>query len=495
MIGMSAAHVRELVVVGSAAAAWMTATALGRAVAGTNIRISIVDTPVVDHGVGPCGGVEATLASFPTFLPWLGVDEEALLQASACAFSLGTEQSGWTAEDFFLPFGSTGAPIGPIAFHQLVLRLRELGTPVRLADYSLAALAARAGRFARPSPDPRSPLSSLGYGLHLDLDRFTATLRDGASRAGVTVVRQPFSSIERRTDGGIASLILADGTKLEGDFFFDCSGEQALLSTRVSPDVESWARWLPFNRMLSKKVPGPSPSPLHSTHQAEPAGWRRSVPLPSATHQSLFFSSEHLSEDQARIEGTVWADASMVRFEAGVRRQPWTANCLAIGSAALSADPLARTRLHLVQTAIQRFLRLFPASASGVEAREYNRLAAEEAAHLRDFLILPHKLNHRTGEPLWDACRAMTVPDSLAHKIALYEARGRVPLHDGETFETSDWVTMLDGLGVRPRRHDPFADGLPLDQVRHHLGRLSKVLGDAVLTMPPHSEFNAREAS
>jgi tryptophan halogenase len=37
--------------------------------------------------------------------------------------------------------------------------------------------------------------------------------------------------------------------------------------------------------------------------------------------------------------------------------------------------------------------------------------------------VLHYTANRRFGEPLWDHVRTMTLPDSLAHKLALFRGK------------------------------------------------------------------------
>jgi tryptophan halogenase len=159
-------------------------------------------------------------------------------------------------------------------------------------------------------------------------------------------------------------------------------------------------------------------------------------------------------------------------------------------------EPLQSTRLHLVETAIARLLSLFPHDpAEGAEAAEYNRLTANEADRIRDFLIARYKTNGRLGEPFWDACRVMAVPDELAYRIELYRSRGAVVLYDGETFEPRDWISLFDEQGVRPRRHDPLADAIPVEQLDRHLARLREVIINGIRPMPTHAQYLSRHCA
>jgi tryptophan halogenase len=126
------------------------------------------------------------------------------------------------------------------------------------------------------------------------------------------------------------------------------------------------------------------------------------------------------------------------------------------------------------------------------EASEYNRLTALQQDHARDFAALHYKLNGRQGEPLWDSCRAMRVPDTLEYKIRSYESRGRVALYDEEPLEETSWLNLFDEHGVRPRHYSPIADGFDRAELQAHVERVRAIMLDELAKMPTHGEYLSR---
>ena len=54
--------------------------------------------------------------------------------------------------------------------------------------------------------------------------------------------------------------------------------------------------------------------------------------------------------------------------------------------------------------------------------RAFNRSSDALDERIRDFLILHYTANRRFGEPLWDHVRDYPLPDSLHHKLRLFDA-------------------------------------------------------------------------
>lgn len=464
--------IRRVAILGGGVAGWMSALGLGRALHGSGIAIALVETGGPDHSIGPFGPGETAPPAFHGFLGEHGVDEDALLRAARGTFSLGAAFVGWAGAQsgWFLPFGDVGAAMGLVPFPPLVARLRAAGHPVRATDFSLAAVAAAAGRFARPSEDSRSVLSSYGYGLNLDKAALAAVCRDLAQ--SVTHHEAPFARAVRSENGDVVAIELEGGASIAGDLFLDCSGAAALLSQ--DHGYESWAKWLPCDRVIERSTAQKGIPPPYTHAGAHASGWLRSVPLIGGPSEAMLFASAHHSDDAA------------VTIHQGRRTRAWHGNVIALGAAAALIEPLYGHNLQLVHNAIARLIALFPNRAGGVEAGEYNRITAEEADRVRDFLIAHYKTNGRTGEPFWDQARAMPVPDALQYKLDLYASRGRMPMYDEEIFDRSEWIAALDGQGVHPRRYDAIADTIPEPAIIQHVTRLRELIVEAAKAMPNH---------
>jgi tryptophan halogenase len=179
-----------------------------------------------------------------------------------------------------------------------------------------------------------------------------------------------------------------------------------------------------------------------------------------------------------------------LRFTTGRRRKLWNGNCVAIGLAGGFMEPLESTSLHLVQSAVFRFLSLLPVAAvpDPTAEAEFNRLSIEEFEQIRDFIILHYTSNDRE-EPFWRACRDVSMPDTLAHRIELFRSRGKVARHNGQLFSDASWVAVMLGQGVEPGHWDPLADAMPLAELQAKAQSLHTKLHQAIARMPRHAEF------
>jgi tryptophan halogenase len=486
---------RRIVIVGNGIAAWMAAAALARAVRLEDWSICVVHASGEDR---TDRFADATLPFPRNGHVALALDEDRIVRDTGGAFSFGIALCGWSGPDatYFHSFGQTGASLGPVAFQHVVMRLRSEGVPLRLADYSMAALAAQAGRFRRPGADPRSVLSTCRYGLHLDCEKASSLFMSQAEAMGVETVADAVAGVELADDGTIASIRTERGKRIGGDLFLDCTGTDAqLIGELGNGRWEDWSAWLPCDSFVSARSATKDAPPPYSIATATRSGWIRRLPLQGADWLTGIHSREYCGPDEAldalrRSAGRELDDVRTGPMRFGRRTRAWQRNCVALGASAVLLDPVATSNLQLLCTAIDRLLKLLPAERSAwAESAEYNRLTALEQDHARDFAILHYKLNRRYGEGLWDACRTMPIPETLEYKCRSYESRGRIALYDEEPLEEASWLNLFDEHGVHPRHYSPIADGFTIDELENHCKRVRAIMIEELVKMPSHGDY------
>src|SRR5947209_14459342 len=183
---MSDYAIRKVVIVGGGTAGWMAAAALSASLPSGSVEIVLVES----DEIGTVGVGEATIPPLIAFNNMLGINEDEFLAATQGTFKLGIEFVDWGApgERYFHPFGPHGQDFRGVHFHQLYLREAKRRRLPDISEWSMSAAAASLGRFARPGPDARLPLSQLAYAFHFDAGLYARFLRTHAERGGVSRV-------------------------------------------------------------------------------------------------------------------------------------------------------------------------------------------------------------------------------------------------------------------------------------------------------------------
>ena len=495
---MSNGVMSRVVVVGGGTAGWMTAAALGRFCVP---RLSV--TLVESDEIGTIGVGEATIPSINVFNQSLGIDEAEFLAATGGTYKLGIAFDGWGNPDeaYVHAFGLVGSALGVVPFHHYWLRGRKLGIAKPLGHYILHTMAIAGNRFAHIERPPGSVAPPLPYAFQFDASLYAKFLRGFAERRGVVRQEGKIVAVERdQHSGDISAVLLANGTRVEGDLFIDCSGFRGLLiEQELEAGFEPWSEWLRCDRAIA--VPCGRVEPLMPLTRviARKAGWQWRIPLQHRTGNGHVFSSAHMSEDEAaaillaNLDGEKTGEPRTIRFVPGIRRKSWVRNVVAIGLSSGFIEPLESTSIHVIQTAISRLLDLLPAGEISQAARDdFNQRTRFEMERIRDFIIFHYHYNQREGEPFWDDLRSMSVPEPLQHKIDLFGSSGRVTASFDELFDARAWIQVMIGQNLIPASWNPIADQLPESRLREFLEGLERAHVEEVSRLPDHGAFVAK---
>ncbi|MCW3849507.1 tryptophan 7-halogenase [Sphingomonas sp. LB-2] len=501
---MTGEPISRIVIAGGGTAGWMTAAAMARML-GEDVSVTLVES----EEIGTVGVGEATIPPLHDFNRLLGFDENDFIRQTQATFKLGIEFVDWAriGDRYIHPFGVYGRDVQGVKFHQLWLRQSRLegGADVGpIDDYCLSVVAARMGRFTRPSANPAAVLSTLRYAFHFDASLYARFLRSFAEEGGVRRVEGKIASVEQNGETGfLEALTLEDGRRVEGDFFVDCTGFRSLLlGQTLGVGYRSWQHWLPCDRAVAvpSEVAGP-PVP-YTRASAGNAGWRWRIPLQHRVGNGLVYSSAHISDDEATrqvldgLDAPAAADPRLLRFTAGRRERLWEKNCVAIGLASGFIEPLESTSIHLIQQGITRLMALFPDKGfAQAEIDRYNRWLITEYELIRDFIILHYHATERSDSDFWNHCRTMEVPDSLAAKLALWRGKARSIREQDDLFTEDSWYAVLFGQRIIPQSFDPLVHGLPVEEAGRFMAHLRDVIGKTAAAMPSHGDFIAQNCA
>jgi tryptophan halogenase len=492
--------VRKVTIVGGGTAGWMTAAVLSQWL--SQVEIELVES----DEIGTIGVGEATIPHIRNFIGLAGLDPLKLMSESKATFKLGIQFVDWGApgESYIHGFGKIGRDMLWLHPHHvwLAARQRAPASVKPFERYSINCAACEKNRFDFPDRrSPNSPLADLDYAYHFDASLFARYLRAESEARGVSRIEGRIVQVGQEPESGFVERVkLADGREIEGDLFVDCSGMRALLiGEALGIGYDDWNQWLVCDR--AQAVPSASVTPLtpYTRSTARKAGWQWRIPLQHRIGNGYVYSSDLIGDEEvtesllANLDGEALAEPRPVRFRPGRRLTSWDRNVVAIGLSSGFLEPLESTSIHLIQTAVQRLLLLFPAEGfSDPDIAEFNRQTQIEYEDVRDFIIAHYKVTRRSGDPFWDHVRTMEVPGSLQERLELFRSSGRFFRRGAaELFTQESWVQILigQGLDIKP---DPVTSFVPTDELVSFLDEIARVVEDNANRMPDHGEFVRR---
>ena len=489
MSNMQNKFINRVVIAGGGTAGWMAAAALSRLV-GREISVTLVES----EEIGTVGVGEATIPTLLTINRLLQIPEPDFIKSTHGTFKLGIRFENWLHEGhaYIHSFGDTGKGCWAGGFQHFWMRGQQEGIALEYDEYCVELKAAEANRFGILSEH------KLNYAYHLDATAYGRYLRDMAEASGVKRIEGKIKCVNLvPADGFIESLLLEDGQVIEGDLFIDCTGFRALLiEDALQTGFDDWTHWLPCNRAWAVQTTLTGEPVPYTRAIAHDAGWRWRIPLQHRAGNGLVYCNEFLDDDAARsrllslIDGDPLIEPRPIRFTTGQRKRYWHKNCIALGLSSGFIEPLESTSIHFIQNGIMWLLLMFPDPIiSQASVDEYNQKLRAESERIRDFIVLHYAANARTGEPFWDYCRNIELPDSLAQRIALFKDAGRVFKPQEDVFSENSWVQVMMGQGVTPERYHNIADAMSSEQLEAFLRQIQDTVSNTVDALPNHGEF------
>jgi tryptophan 7-halogenase len=489
--------VESILIVGSGFAAWASAALLARATAG---RVALRVAAAADGGDAGESLMGSCRPEIPAAHYALGIEEPVFMRATSATFNLGTEFRAWSEPrgSYVHGYGDIGARLGPVAFHQLLSRVRLAGVNIPNPDeFSLAAVAARAGRFAHPVADKKSVASTYSYGYHFDVAAAAAWMRSVAERQGVRQLSAPVREVGLRDDGFLQSVTLEGGETINAQLFLDCSGPQSrLLGQALGVPFESWQQWLPCDRVMQLRTARAGNCAPSSIATARSAGWRLDFPLQHHDVHALFYSGAGCTDEQAAEELAAQPSRReettpvVSQWLNGRRREFWVRNCVAIGAAGAQIDPIGSTSIQLIYNSINRLIGLFPHEDCAAELiRQFNQRTIAEHERARDFAALHFGTSSRQDSPLWRERGSVRLPEPLEYRLKLFRQAGRLAAFDDEIFAEADWINAFLGQGIWPEQADPLTLSLEVESLVARATRLQQIIRQAADAMPIHQKY------
>lgn len=480
----------RVVIAGGGTAGWLTAYSLVTRL-GNLLDITLVES----DQIGTVGVGEATIPTMRTFHQLVGIDEREFMAATQATFKLGIQFDNWgkQGDSYIHSFGEIGQRAWMAEFHAFWMAAKQNGMDGSLDDYCLELRAAQAGKFATQVGS-----KPLNYAFHLDATAYAAWLSKKAQEAGVTRIEGKIVAADTDpVNGNLLSLKLEHGIDVAGDVFIDCSGFRALLiGEYLGVGYEDWSEYLAADSAIAVQTESTEAPVPYTKAIAHDAGWQWRIPLQQRTGNGLVYSSRFLSDDEAEkllldnLTGPTLTQPRKIKFKTGRRLKAWHKNCIAIGLASGFLEPLESTSIHLVTTALIRLMKLFPFSDNfGILAERFNQETTLELETIRDFIILHYHQTARDDSPFWNHYRTMKVPDSLAHRLAIFRENGYVWPDDVSLFRVDSWVQVMMGQGLMPRQFHHAGHLLPPDGLKQQLAALKQQIDKQLAQLPPHEQF------
>ena len=212
-------------------------------------------------------------------------------------------------------------------------------------------------------------------------------------------------------DNGIEWVTVEDSpaTKIKGDLFIDCSGNDQVLIKEFGDSWEDLGEYLPNNRAITTHTMYENQeeemTPF-SKYTGMSSGWMWTSPNYESLSHGYVYSDNYISPDWAeeelqkkiKFENPV----THLLFKSGFLKRSWIQNCIALGSTSLSFEPLEFTTVSIYIDQIMRLLKTFDKGYIKQLDRDlWNNTNKHDANSIKHFITTVFLHTEREDTPYW----------------------------------------------------------------------------------------------
>lgn len=467
--------IRKIIILGGGTAGWMAAAALANNPVFAAIELCLVES----DNIGTIGVGEGSTPHLKRFMDNLGISEKDWMEQCHASYKTGIDFINWNGDgqQYFHPFYfQMDVKPAEVFFINANARRRGHGSAVRPDAFFSSGVLAKHN--LSPKPNKALPYTN-EYGYHFDATELANYLKDYACQRGVRQIIADVVEVSTSPNQQIETLILANGERLNADFFIDASGFSAkLIHKALGVPFQSFAEELLNDSAVTVPVLMDSiqtqaqRAKYHTRATALSAGWLWQIPLTHRLGNGYVYSSRHLSANAAAKEllhSVNLPESTQVRFlklRVGVSDKAWHNNVLAIGLAQSFIEPLEATSIMMTQFTLERFMSLFERYQLNKQAETLSRQTLNQAVMqlvlgIKDY-IQAHYVTSQRSEAYWLAARKVAISQRLTQLLQAWYQGDDFDLllyqYDQQlAYFRPSWYALLAGMDYRdPKLKRPF---------------------------------------
>ena len=438
----------NFVIAGGGTAGWVTAAVLASMF--TNKKITLIE----NSKIGTIGVGESTTPAILDFLNMCSIDLLDFMTKTESTIKTGIRFENWTDKNSNY-------------FHSFELvKKKEFLNSILGYDY-LHDFVNEKHPYKYIEEQNLLPLDQTGnllgtHALHINAHKFVDYLKNHL-KGQVTVIDEKIINTAV-SDNGINEIFFESGNKLSADVYFDCTGFNRVLHSRLGSNWKSCKDILPVDRAIP--CPIKWDTPMNTTHaSALSSGWVWQVPLQNRLGSGYVYSSEFAKnpeEEYAKFikekYNTTIDIERIIKFDSGYVKNPWVKNVVCIGLSSGFVEPLESTSIHMIYHQVLAFVQNYDGVCSNYMSKMYNNIMVDMYEDTVAFIKL-HYLGNQGKNDFWDYMnqpnceRLNELLDLWKHHLPNADHIGQ---NKNETpgyrlFAIAAWLQVMQGMKKIPK--------------------------------------------
>lgn len=463
--------IRSIVIVGGGSSGWMTATALLKHMPGLPITL-------VAPAEGAIGVGEATIPSTTRFIEeYLGFDEKDWMPKCDATYKTSIRFNNFKGygERVYHPFWSVEEESkgGGDWVYKRSMPNGNASLDNYYGSYFSSYHMCEANTFEKLEE------GGSGHAHHMDAVKFGNYCKDRClGNPSMTYIEGEVSRVVRTPEGSIEYLVVG-AEAVSGSLFIDCSGFKSLLIEGQDTKFQDYSSYLLNDRAVVAQVPHTDKNldiQPYTDCTALSSGWAWNTPLWDRTGTGYVYSSDYLSEEEAKEEFRRYLSERFgplrvknltyrtIPFTSGNYSPTWDKNCVAMILAAGFIEPLESTGLALTADHIKLLVESLKSShlqQNPLVRGTYNTKVEQDMEEVLGFVATHYVNSHREDTPYWRAVSNLVLPKDALTTLMSIQADDMSVFNRPRVFPYKSWEAIVIGFDLLPHLYStevPYKD-------------------------------------
>jgi tryptophan halogenase len=489
----------NIVVVGGGTAGWLTSLMVKAYHPSINITV------VESEEIGILGAGEGTTNYFVQCLDRLNIPTSDLIKHCKATFKLGINFENWNGDNksYFHAFSSERAVNENDKFLFTKCVTEGISTDLislqkKLCDQNKVPFYHVLNNNLLNDNPINSFNQIAGWALHFDARELAKYLRKVAESRDIKRIEGKVTGFIRNGEE-VSTVVLEDGTKVEADFIFDCSGfARLLIGKEFGTEWISYEDYLPLDTAIPFFIEHDDNVSPRTDAIAMKNGWIWKIPVQGRYGCGYVFDSSYIDEEQALKEaenyfGRKLTSPKTFRFKPGSFKETVVANCMAVGLSQSFVEPLEATSIWVSLINLDSFLNTGGIyNKTKIYRKKINEYCLLNNNHVLDFLRL-HYITKREDSLFWKEFQDKNkITESLEEKlINLNSYENCFFTHEYNIFVKTSWLQVSSGLGLLSDKNYKIHYEKIIDKQRVMLEYLNLLQNqeNMIKTCVSHKEF------
>jgi len=464
---------KEIVIVGGGTAGWLTALTAQHYMPYSNVTL------IESEEIGILGAGEGSTPQLVELFKILNIPLSEVVNLTGATIKNGIKFTGWNGPDELLDpinknyyYHNFGGLDNQITMEKLDYKntfnkypltfFQALYHKISGFEFDVSSILNERNKtpfiytgLGSSFDDPITPYTGIAsYGIHFDASHLALFLKNKGVDRGIKHIEGKVVDFKTDTDNDITAVILEDGSKIDVDFIFDCSGfKRLIIGNFYKAPWKSYSSDLPVNRALPFFLPQEDPNniPTYTESIAMKYGWMWKIPLQHRYGCGYVFDSNLVSEEDARKEIEDYLgfepqypreDKGSFKFDAGYYETPWVNNCISVGLSSGFIEPLEATSIWQSITVLQEALhdryRLLKRTPEIIN--KFNRKMCKWNSDISDFIYM-HYMGNKSDTEFWTRFKD---PNKVPEKVSTFLKNWlEAPVAYDEFFGTAGYLSWV----------------------------------------------------